>query len=141
MAAPGGSRRGIDALGSHVSYWTDNGAAYWYRTEATDDGAARRSVTETLEATLADLRARDVPYRSVQLDSWWYPHRTLRPFDTDAWDVPPTGLDRWEARDDILPDGIAALRSVARRPAAGRALPAPLLGLPVRGAARVLDRR
>ena len=114
LTTRGGTRRlprGIDALGSHVSYWTDNGAAYWYRTEATDDGAARRSVTGTLEATLADLRARDVPYRSVQLDSWWYPHRTLRPFDTDAWDVPPTGLDRWEARDDILPDGIAALRS------------------------------
>ena len=29
---------------------------------------------------------------------------------------------------------------LTRRPAAGRALPAPLLGLPVRGAARVLDR-
>ena len=102
--------RGIDSLGSHVSYWTDNGAAYWYRTAPAPEGDGRRSVTETLTATLADLRDRDVPYRSVQLDSWWYPHRTIRPFDTDAWDVPPTGLDRWEARDDIHPEGITALR-------------------------------
>lgn len=102
--------RGVDALGSHVSYWTDNGAAYWYRTEAEAEGDGRRSVTGTLSATLEDLRERDVPYRSVQLDSWFYPHRSIRPFDTDAWDVPPTGLDRWEARDDILPDGIAELR-------------------------------
>lgn len=111
--------RGIDALGSHVSYWTDNGAAYWYRTEAAEaaeDGDGRRSVTETLVDTLADLRERDVPYRSVQLDSWWYPHRTIRPFDTEAWDVPPTGLDRWEARQDILPDGIAALRAALGDP-------------------------
>lgn len=117
--------RGIDALGSHVSYWTDNGAAYWYRTEARDEpadgsgdgsGDGRRSVTETLVDTLEDLRARDVPFRSVQLDSWFYPHRTIRPFDTDAWDVPPTGLDRWQARDDILPEGISALRDAMGGP-------------------------
>jgi hypothetical protein len=101
----------VDLLGSHVSYWTDNGAAYWYRTEAAADGPGRRSVTETLSATLADLRAREVPYGAVQLDSWFYPHRSVRPFDTDDWEVPPTGLDRWEAREDILPEGIAALRS------------------------------
>lgn len=97
--------RGIDALGSHVSYWTDNGAAYWYRTEG------GRSVADTLVDTIDDLRARDVPFRSVQLDSWFYPHRELRPFDTEDWDVPPTGLMQWVAREDILADGVAALRS------------------------------
>ncbi|MEI2699934.1 MAG: hypothetical protein V9E94_16940 [Microthrixaceae bacterium] len=102
--------RGIDSLGSHVSYWTDNGAAYWYRTAPAEDGDGRRSVTETLTDTLDDLRSRNVPFRSVQLDSWFYPHRSIRPFDTEAWDVPPTGLSCWEARDDILPDGISALR-------------------------------
>ncbi|CAN5553573.1 hypothetical protein BH10ACT3_BH10ACT3_22670 [soil metagenome] len=55
--------RGIDRVGSKVSYWTDNGAAYWYRTEG------GRDVTQTLEATLADLRDRDIPYDAVQLDS------------------------------------------------------------------------
>ena len=102
--------RGIDTVGSKVSYWTDNGAAYWYRTEG------GRDVTETLRATLTDLRERDIPYAAVQLDSWFYPHRTIRPFDTDEWDVPPTGLERWQARDDILPDGLQALRDVLGAP-------------------------
>ena len=102
--------RGIDTVGAKVSYWTDNGAAYWYRTEG------GRTVTDTLDATLADLRDRDIPYAAVQLDSWFYPHRTIRPFDTDEWDVPPTGLDRWQARDDILPDGVAALRDTLGGP-------------------------
>ncbi len=96
--------RGIDTLGSHVSYWTDNGAAYWYRTEG------GRSVTDTLVDTVEDLRDRDVPVGAVQLDSWFYPHRVVRPFDTDEWDVPPTGLVRWEARDDLLPEGVRELR-------------------------------
>ncbi len=94
-----------DVLGSHLSYWTDNGSAYWYRTEGD------RTVTETLTATLADLRASEVPVRAVQLDSWFYPHAVIRPFDTDEWVVPPTGLIDWEARQDILTGGIAALRA------------------------------
>ena len=51
-----------------------------------------------------------MPVRGVQLDSWWYPHQVLRPFDTEEWVVPPTGLVRWEPRDDVVPDGIPALR-------------------------------
>ncbi len=127
--------RGIDALGSHVSYWTDNGAAYWYRTEpgagsvdesgdrgdsgtASDAGGNSEGgdVTRTLVATVDDLRAREVPVRAVQLDSWFYPHRTIRPFDTEEWDVPPTGLRNWEAREDILPGGIAELRTALGDP-------------------------
>ena len=93
-----------DDLGRHPSYWTDNGAAYWYKTEPD------RTTTETLVDTVNDLRARNVPFSTVQLDSWWYPHQVLRPFNTAEWVVPPTGLVRWEPRDDVLPDGVAALR-------------------------------
>ncbi len=95
--------RYADDLNRRPSYWTDNGAAYWYKTEPGYD------VAGTVVATVEDLRARDVPFSTVQLDSWWYPHATLRPFDTDEWVVPPSGLMEWEARADILPDGIAAL--------------------------------
>ena len=53
----------------------------------------------------------------MQLDSWWYPHEVLRPFDTDEWVVPPTGMVRWEPRADVLPDGIEMLRErLDRRP-------------------------
>ncbi len=102
--------RAPDVLSRSVSYWTDNGAAYWYRTEG------GRSVTDTLVDTLADLRDRQVPYTAVQLDSWFYPHETVRPFDTDEWVVPPTGLMDWDARSDILPDGIPALRAALGNP-------------------------
>ena len=96
--------RHADALGRRLSYWTDNGASYWYRTEP------GHTVTSGLAATLDDLRVRGIPVESVQVDSWWYPHEVLRPFDTDEWVVPPTGMMRWEPRADVLPDGLAALR-------------------------------
>ena len=99
-ARSSGERRYRDTLGRLPSYWTDNGASYWYRTEP------GHTVESGLAATVADLDERGVPIGAVQLDSWWYPHEVLRPFDTDEWVVPPTGLVRWEPRDDVLPGGI-----------------------------------
>ena len=99
-ASPSKRRRYVDMLGQQPSYWTDNGAAYWYRTEP------GHTVESGLAATVADLEERGVPIGAVQLDSWWYPHEALRPFDTDEWVVPPTGLVRWEPRDDVLPGGM-----------------------------------
>jgi len=93
-----------DAAVGKLSYWTDNGAAYWYRSEPD------RSVPETLEQTLAGLRAQDVPVAAVELDSWFYPHQIPRELNPGATDVPPTGMIRWEARPDMLPDGVRALR-------------------------------
>jgi len=108
IAAPDRDR---DTLGTRVSYWTDNGSAYWYRTEPGLDPAS------TVVAAVDDLEARGIPVGAVQLDSWWYPHAVLRPFDTDEWVVPPTGMVRWEPRADVLPGGIPALRDrLARRP-------------------------
>lgn len=109
-AQPSRRRRYADALGRKPSYWTDNGASYWYRTEPGHD------VTSGLAATVGDLRARGMPVGAVQIDSWWYPHEVLRPFDTEEWIVPPTGLVRWEPREDILPDGIAPLRAALGDP-------------------------
>lgn len=93
-----------DALGSRPSYWTDNGAAYWYRTEP------GRDVATSIVDAVTDLRDRGVPLGAVQLDSWWYPHAELRPFDTDEWIVPPTAMIAWEPRPDVLPDGISSMR-------------------------------
>ena len=94
-----------------MSYWTDNGSAYWYRTEPGLDAAS------TVVAAVDDLEARGLPVGAVQLDSWWYPHEVLRPFDTDEWVVPPSGMVRWEPRADVLPDGVGALRErLGRRP-------------------------
>lgn len=100
-ARPG---RWPDAVGSRPSYWTDNGSAYWYKTEPGHD------VAGSIVAAVDELRANNVPIGAVQLDSWFYPHTELRPFDTEEWVVPPTALTAWDARPDVLPDGIAALR-------------------------------
>ena len=97
--------RYADALGSRLSYWTDNGAAYWYRS---DPG---RGVAGTLVAAADSLREQGIPFGPFQIDSWFYPHEKLRPFDLDdAYVVPPTGLLTWDARPDILPEGVRALR-------------------------------
>ncbi|MDQ1436056.1 MAG: hypothetical protein QOF59_2872 [Actinomycetota bacterium] len=108
VAAPA---RDADVLGTRLSYWTDNGSAYWYRTEPGLDAAS------TIVAAVDDLEARGLPVGAVQLDSWWYPHEVLRPFNTDEWVVPPSGMVRWEPRPDVLPEGMPALRErLGRRP-------------------------
>ena len=93
-----------DALGSRPSYWTDNGSAYWYRTEPGHD------VAGSIVAAVEDLRANHVPVGAVQLDSWFYPHVELRPIDSPEWVVPPSAMVAWEERPDVLPGGIAELR-------------------------------
>lgn len=96
--------RYADMLGARLSYWTDNGAAYWYRTEPGLGG-----VVPTLVAKADEMRRDAVPFGVYQLDSWFYPHQQLRPFDDPDISVPPAGLMRWDARPDVLPDGIPAL--------------------------------
>ena len=106
------SRYVDDAVG-RLSYWTDNGAAYWYRTEA------GRDMTRTLGETLEDLRRANVPVHAVELDSWWYPHHKTRPVAPGPEapnEVPPTGALRWEARDDVLPEGVSGLRRAIGSP-------------------------
>jgi hypothetical protein len=93
-----------DAVGSRPSYWTDNGSAYWYKTEPGYDAAG------SIVAAVDDLRANGVPIGAVQLDSWFYPHADVRPFNTEEWVVPPSALTAWEVRPDVLPDGITSLR-------------------------------
>ncbi len=57
QAAAGVVRRPADAnaLTSHLSYWTDNGAAYWYRTEPGTTIAA--SVADAVHGTACRRRA------------------------------------------------------------------------------------
>ncbi|MET0662752.1 MAG: hypothetical protein ABWZ42_06450 [Ilumatobacteraceae bacterium] len=101
QTAAGVVRRPADAnaLTSHLSYWTDNGAAYWYRTEPGTTIAG--SVADAVRA----LRADDVPIRSVELDSWFYQHETIRPIDEIGYptDVPPSGCWVWKPRPDAFP--------------------------------------
>ncbi len=90
---------------SRLSYWTDNGAAYWYRTEPGLD------LPTTLERKLDELDELGVQVGAVELDSWFYPHEISRPVAEVGYleEVPPTGMLVWEPRPDVLPDGIEDL--------------------------------
>ncbi|MEZ5226397.1 MAG: hypothetical protein R2710_06890 [Acidimicrobiales bacterium] len=94
----------VDPLLTHLSYWTDNGAAYWYRTEPGAD------LTSTLQGKVAELDELGVSVRSVELDSWFYPHEISRPVAEVGYleEVPPTGMLSWTPRADVLPGGSAA---------------------------------
>jgi hypothetical protein len=95
--------RYVDPVLARLSYWTDNGAAYWYRTHPGLDMA------ETLKRAVASVEEA-VPVGSVELDSWFYPHEITRQVGDEGPDeVPPTGALLWEPRKDVLPQGIPAL--------------------------------
>jgi hypothetical protein len=88
-----------------LSYWTDNGAVYYYRTEPGLD------YTETLQLAVDTLHESAVPVCSVQLDSWFYPHQNLRPVSSEgAPIVPPSGAMKWEPREDLFAGGFKDLR-------------------------------
>jgi len=100
--------RYVDDLLGKLSYWTDNGAVYYYRTEPACD------YTTTLERVVANLHAHDIPVRALQIDSWFYPHQHLRKVSAEgAPVVPPSGMMTWEPRADLFPDGFGALRTRA----------------------------
>lgn len=104
--------RDADPIVSHLSYWTDNGAAYWYRTEP------GRTLTESLVAKLAELQSMNVPVHAVELDSWFYRHEVSRPVSEVGYldEVPPTGMIEWTGRTDVLPDGVEGLADALGRP-------------------------
>jgi hypothetical protein len=99
LAIGEGRNRSNNVLSTHLSYWTDNGAAYWYRTEPD------RTIAESVVDVVDHLRSERVPVRSVELDSWFYPHATLRPITEIGYpeDVPPTGASTWSPRADAFP--------------------------------------
>jgi hypothetical protein len=50
----------------YLGYYTDAGACYWYNPGDKGD------YEDTLIAVLNDTDARNIPFRYIQLDSWWY---------------------------------------------------------------------
>jgi hypothetical protein len=106
-------RRAANPVTSHLSYWTDNGAAYWYRTESGRSIGA--SVADAVEALVANA----VPVHAVELDSWCYQHEVPRPIAEIGYpeEVPPSGMLRWEARLDAFDpaDGDDPIERFSRR--------------------------
>ena len=98
--SPTRSRHAEDPLLTHLSYWSDNGAAYWYRTEP------GRTITTAISDKIAELDELGVPVRTVELDSWFYDHEHPRAIAEIGYPdlVPPTGAMSWTPRADAFDD-------------------------------------
>lgn len=108
------SKKKLDCYSSEVtarlSYWTDNGAAYWYRKEKGKD------MGETIESALTALDDTGLDVGCVEFDSWFYEHEVRREFSDVGYlsVVPPTGMLRWEPRPEIAGvGGMVGLRARA----------------------------
>jgi hypothetical protein len=106
----GGKGRYADVSVAKVGLWTDNGAAYWYRREP------GMTLPETLCAKVREVDAIGLSgfdLGCVEIDSWFYDHEVARAVTDVGYCeiVPPTGLLKWEPRDDVLGrGGLHALR-------------------------------
>ena len=91
--------RSANALTSRLSYWTDNGAAYWYRTEPDE------TITESVVAAVDQLLEDGIPVGAVELDSWFYRHEHPRVIAAIGYpeEVPPSGMMEWRPRLDAYP--------------------------------------
>jgi hypothetical protein len=73
---------------NYLGYYTDNGGYYYYNTQS------GMNYQDTLINILQEI---DLPFRYIQLDSWWY-YKGIK-----------DGVSQWIARPDIFPDGLVAL--------------------------------
>lgn len=91
--------RDKDLTINYLGYWTDNGAYYYYMTEA----------NKTYEDTMLDAKAYAdqlrLPYRYWQYDSWWY------------YKGVGSGVKTWVSRPDIFPHGFQYVHSKIGLPA------------------------
>ena len=73
---------------NYLGYWTDNGAYYYYHTES----------GKSYEDTMLDVKKyvddNHIPYKYLQLDSWWYPKDSSGAVIT------------WTPMKEVFPDGI-----------------------------------
>jgi hypothetical protein len=76
---------------NYLGYYTDNGACYYYYT------GDYKNYEEAMLAVKEDAVKNSLPYRYLQIDSWWY-------FKGDH-----DGVKNWTAMPSIFPNGIDAV--------------------------------
>ena len=86
-------RRATDNSVNYLSYWTDNGAFYYYNPEP------NKTYEETMLDVYNEKRHGDenVPFRSWNYDSWWYPK------------CPNGAVESWTAMEDAFPNGMESV--------------------------------
>lgn len=77
-----------DFTSDYLGYWTDNGAYYYYKT------APDMNYDETLMKVKEYSDGLNIPYRYMQIDSWWY------------FKGADNGVKNWTSRTDVFPNGL-----------------------------------
>lgn len=101
VAAPD---RYADTGVSTLGYWTDNGAAYYYETEAD------MNEQDTLLAVKSEADSLGIPYGYFQIDSWWYFK------EAQSGGLLSGGVLEWKPMPEMFPDGLAAFRDALGLP-------------------------
>jgi hypothetical protein len=104
----------------YLGYWTDNGAQYYYNYDQ------KLGYAGTLLALLEHHREMGIPFRYLQLDSWWYWKTLTSPTGTTGSPKNPAlplgewnrygGLLEYKAHPAVFPDGLAAFQKQAGLP-------------------------
>jgi hypothetical protein len=88
-----------DRLLKNVSYWTDNGATYYYN-------PGGPSYTDTLESIKGEFDAKGIALGAMQLDSWWYPKGP-----DDSWSD-HSGIWTYTAAPDLFQPDLKTFQSI-----------------------------
>lgn len=86
--------RPYDMTLQYLGYSTANGAYYYYNPEKDNVTGKALSYEDTLLGVVADARARGIPLKYLQLDSWWYPQGR------------GGGVVEWNATTQAFPHGL-----------------------------------
>lgn len=90
--------RDKDLTLSHLGYWTDNGAYYYYNTEK------EKNYEETMVDATEYLRNEKLPVKYLQIDSWFYPKGHVK------------GTKTWVADKSIFPNDFLGLYQKTKLP-------------------------
>ncbi|KAH3797073.1 uncharacterized protein LOC127837128 [Dreissena polymorpha] len=85
---------------THLGYWTDNGAYYYYNTEPD------KNYQQTVLDVKKYINMTGIPYKYFQYDSWWY-YKGIG-----------DGVKTWVSRPDVFPDGFVNVSRMLNLPAA-----------------------
>jgi hypothetical protein len=86
---------------SHLGYYTDNGAMYYYKT------AEGMNYHETLIAVKEDADRRGIPFGYFQIDSWWYFKANKR---KNMLSMVTSGTLLWEPMPEYFPQGLTVFQ-------------------------------
>jgi hypothetical protein len=88
-----------------IGYWTDNGSAYYYRSEP------GKTITGTLASLREEFTAKGVQLGYLQLDSWHYPKGP-----NQDWTDLSSGIWEYQPAPELFPGGLKPLSDLLQIP-------------------------